>query len=110
MVQAKCILFAWDSVGCRSYEPGKGKLEGGLYEIDPESQLAELTTAKGDYIFQWEGHEKKAGFKPKLVVEPRPQEQDAPERPKRTMSDALKKKMAAGRAARKAAREASVAA
>jgi hypothetical protein len=83
-------------------------LPDGCYEIDADSQLSTLTTIRGLWLFQYPGHEGKATEKPKLVVSQAVAQ--TTERPKRTMSDALKKKMAAGRAARKAAREASVAA
>lgn len=62
LVQAKCIQFAWDSPTSTGYHPDAGPLPGGLYEIDTDSQLATLTTLRGDWIFQYPGHE---GRKPK---------------------------------------------
>lgn len=53
-VQARCIAKAWDSKACIMYEPGKGPLPGGLYEIDRDSQLATLKTPTGRYIFEFD--------------------------------------------------------
>ncbi|HME56820.1 MAG TPA: hypothetical protein VKF63_00660 [Terracidiphilus sp.] len=53
-VQAKCIAEAWDSTACTMYEPGKGPLPGGLYEIDRDSQLATLKTPTGKYVFEFD--------------------------------------------------------
>ena len=103
-VAAKCILFAWDSVQCRRYEPGKGPLEDGLYEIDSEGELAALTTAKGEYVFQWPGHEGKTSLKPVpvRVAEPAkvPEPQEAAPAPRgRPMTEEHKAKLKAGREA-----------
>lgn len=57
LVSAKCIMFAWDSGTCQRYEPGKGPLEDGNYEIDTGSRLAELTVGtSGEWVFQYPGH------------------------------------------------------
>lgn len=67
-VVAKCLAFAWDSVECKGYEPNRGPLPDGCYEIDADSQLSTLTTIRGLWLFQYPGHEGKATEKPKLVV------------------------------------------
>lgn len=57
MVQAKCILAAWDSTNCVQYTPGQGPLPGGLYEIDREGPLAKLKiSGKKDamYVFEFD--------------------------------------------------------
>ena len=57
MVEAKCIMPAWDSINCVQYIPGQGPLPGGLYKIDRESDLAKLKTAggaKGKYVFDFD--------------------------------------------------------
>lgn len=61
MVTAKCLAFAWDSVACRGYD---ASVE---YEIDADSQLATLTTIRGDWMFQYPGHEGRAPDKEKVV-------------------------------------------
>jgi DNA gyrase subunit A len=53
-VQARCIERAWDSVAAVMYEPGKGPLPGGLYEIDPYGQLATLKTSSGKDLFEFD--------------------------------------------------------
>jgi hypothetical protein len=68
LVVAKCLAFAWDSVACKGYEPDKGPLPGGLYEIDADSQLSTLTTIRKDWLFQYPGHEGKASVKGKEAV------------------------------------------
>jgi len=71
LVKAKCLVSAWDGIACGLYVPGKGPLEGGLYEIDSDwEHLNKMTTPTGDYVFQYPGHEGKApGFdkKPQAV-------------------------------------------
>jgi hypothetical protein len=59
LVHAKCLSFAWDSITATAYYPNAGPLPGGLYEIDSESQLATLTTIRGEWLFQYPGHEGK---------------------------------------------------
>ena len=66
IVAAKCILFAWD--GAYRYEPGKGSLPDGLFEIDSNNEvLNRMTTPRGEYVFQYPGHEGKAPVKPETV-------------------------------------------
>ena len=65
IVAAKCILFAWD--GAYRYEPGKGSLPDGLFEIDSDNEvLNRMTTPRGEYVFQYSGHEGRAP-KPETV-------------------------------------------
>jgi hypothetical protein len=56
-VVAKCLAFAWDSQASKAYNPDAGPLPDGLYEIDTDSQLATLKTLRGDWLFQYPGHE-----------------------------------------------------
>jgi hypothetical protein len=67
LVHAKCLAFAWDSQASKSYNPDAGPLPDGLYEIDTDSQLATLTTLRGEWLFQYPGHEGKV---PKPEDEP----------------------------------------
>ena len=60
LVHAKCLAFAWDSQASKAYNPDAGPLPDGLYEIDTDSQLATLKTIRGDWIFQYPGHEGRA--------------------------------------------------
>jgi hypothetical protein len=60
LVHAKCIQFAWDSANSKAYHPDGGPLTGGLYEIEEDSQLTTLKTIRGDWIFQYPGHEGRA--------------------------------------------------
>jgi hypothetical protein len=104
IVHAKCLAFAWDSLASKAYNPDAGPLPDGLYEIDTDSQLATLTTIRGDWLFQYPGHEGRApkpGDKPveavatatiKEVVEPMTAERKAQ----------LAAALAKGRAAKKA--------
>jgi hypothetical protein len=116
LVHAKCLAFAWDSQASKAYNPDAGPLPGGLYEIDTDSQLTTLTTIRGEWLFQYPGHEgkaPKAGDKPvvvpadtatiKEVVEAKPAPSKIDKRHQK-MSDAHKKAMIAGRAAKKAER------
>lgn len=41
-VTAKCLFPTWASNECCMYEPGMGPLPGGLYEIERDSDLAEM--------------------------------------------------------------------
>ena len=59
-VAAKCLAFAWDSQASKAYYPNAGPLPDGLYEIDTDSQLATLKTIRGDWLFQYPGHEGRA--------------------------------------------------
>ena len=59
-VVAKCLAFAWDSLAKKAYNPDAGPLPDGLYEIDTDSQLATLKTLRGDWQFQYPGHEGRA--------------------------------------------------
>jgi hypothetical protein len=71
LVHAKCLAFAWDSLASKAYNPDAGPLPDGLYEIDTDSQLATLTTIRGDWLFQYPGHEGRApkpGDKPVEAV------------------------------------------
>ena len=70
IVHAKCLAFAWDSLASKAYNPDAGPLPDGLYEIDTDSQLATLKTLRGDWIFQYPGHEgrPKPGDKPVAAV------------------------------------------
>lgn len=54
MVQAKCIMDAWDSVLCIPYKAGKGPLPEGLYEIDRHGPLAALKTPRNKYVFEFD--------------------------------------------------------
>lgn len=54
MVEAKCIMPAWDSVACMSFTPGQGPLPEGLYKIDRSGPLAELKTPRGKYVFEFD--------------------------------------------------------
>jgi hypothetical protein len=67
LVRAKCLQFAWDSTNSKAYHPDGGPLPDGLYEIDEDSQLTTLKTIRGDWIFQYPGHEGKA---PKTETDP----------------------------------------
>jgi hypothetical protein len=114
-VVAKCLAFAWDSQASKAYSPDAGPLPDGLYEIDTESQLATLTKLRGDWLFQYPGHEGRApkpGDKPveavatatiKEVVEAKAVKTDKRKVP---MTAARKAQLAAalakGRAAKKA--------
>jgi hypothetical protein len=60
LVHAKCLAFAWDSLASKAYNPDAGPLPDGLYEIDTDSQLATLKTIRGDWLFQYPGHEGRA--------------------------------------------------
>ncbi len=115
LVHAKCLAFAWDSQACKAYNPDAGPLPDGLYEIDTDSQLATLTTLRGDWLFQYPGHEGRAP-KPednpvvavatatiKEVVESKPVKTDkrkVPMTPERKAQ--LAAALAKGRAAKKA--------
>jgi len=105
-VEARCIMFAWDSVECRRYEPNKGPLDG-LYEIDTDSQLANLTTGKDDYVFQWPGHERKGSHVPepvKVSAPAAPVAEAKVDGRKGPMSEERKAKMAASLAAAREAK------
>ena len=68
---AKCLAFAWDSQASKAYNPNAGPLPDGHYEIDTDSQLATLKTIRGDWLFQYPGHEGRApkpGDKPVAAV------------------------------------------
>lgn len=120
LVHAKCLEFAWDSTACKAYNPNAGPLPGGLWEIDTESQLATLTTLRGEWRFQYPGHEgrvPKPEDKPvesvatatiKEIVEAKA-ENVKPDKRRKKMSAEHKAKMIAGRAASKAARMARLA-
>jgi hypothetical protein len=104
MVVAQCLASAWDSVACRTYEPGQGPLPDGLYEIDADSQLSTLVTIRGMWLFQYPGHEGKGFQKPRVEpVAPQvpPIEAKADKR-KQPMTDEHKAKMLAARKAKKA--------
>ena len=113
LVHAKCLAFAWDSQASKAYNPDAGPLPDGLYEIDTDSQLATLKTLRGDWLFQYPGHEGRApkpGDEPvvatatvKEVVEAKAAPSKIDKRHQK-MSDAHKKAMIAGRAAKKAER------
>lgn len=71
LVHAKCLAFAWDSQASKAYNPDAGPLPDGLYEIDTDSQLATLKTIRGDWLFQYPGHEGRApkpGDEPVVAV------------------------------------------
>jgi hypothetical protein len=71
LVHAKCLAFAWDSQASKAYNPDAGPLPDGLYEIDTDSQLATLKTLRGDWLFQYPGHEGRApkpGDEPVVAV------------------------------------------
>jgi hypothetical protein len=115
LVHAKCLAFAWDSQASKAYNPDAGPLPDGLYEIDTDSQLATLTTLRGEWLFQYPGHEGKVP-KPedepvvsvatatiKEVVEAKPVKTDkrkVPMTPERKAQ--LAAALAKGRAAKKA--------
>ena len=50
-VQAKCIISAWDNPVL--YQPGRGPLEGGLYEIEHDGQLAGMKS-NGRWVFEFD--------------------------------------------------------
>jgi hypothetical protein len=112
IVHAKCLAFAWDSLASKAYNPDAGPLPDGLYEIDTDSQLATLTTIRGDWLFQYPGHEGRApkpGDKPveavatatiKEVVEAKPDKRKVPMTAERKAQ--LAAALAKGRAAKKA--------
>jgi hypothetical protein len=114
IVQAACLAVAWDSIACKRYEPGMGPLADGRYEIDTDSQLVTLTTIRGEWVFQYPGHEGKDpnyDIKRKAIiargevaVPAAVASESVPvsEKPKQKMTEAHKKKMADGRARRKA--------
>ena len=120
LVHAKCLAFAWDSLASKAYNPDAGPLPDGLYEIDTDSQLATLKTLRGDWLFQYPGHEGRApkpGDEPvvatatvKEVVEPKIDKRKLKKGP---MSEERKAQLAAalakGRAAKKARLEAAAA-
>jgi hypothetical protein len=116
LVEARCLITAWDGIACDLYVPGKGPLEGGLFQIDSDwEHLNKMVTPTGDYVFQYPGHAGKApkeGAKPVVAVKPPEpvalphsdtviQERVSGSRG-RPLSEAHKAKLAAGRAARKA--------
>ena len=119
IVQAKCLAFAWDRLATKAYTADGGPLPGGLYEIDTDSQLATLTTIRGDWLFQYPGHEGRAPGKAKPVpvstatvkeiVEAKAETAKTDKR-KGKLSEAHKAAMIAGRAAKKAERLARLAA
>lgn len=48
MVEAKCIMDAWDSPACMPYKQGQ------TYEIDREGPLAKLKTPRGNPVFEFD--------------------------------------------------------
>jgi hypothetical protein len=112
LVHAKCLAFAWDSQAGKAYNPDAGPLPDGLYEIDTDSQLATLKTLRGDWLFQYPGHEgrPKPEDKPvaatatiKEVVEAKPVKPDKRKVPMTAERKAkLAVSLAKGRAAKKA--------
>jgi hypothetical protein len=120
LVHAKCLAFAWDSLASKAYSPDAGPLPDGLYEIDTDSQLATLKTIRGDWLFQYPGHEGKPKPEDKPVAVPASTatikeiveakaENVKPDKRRKKMSAEHKAKMIAGRAASKAARMARLA-
>jgi hypothetical protein len=107
-VAATCIMRAWESNANLPFDPGMGPLPGGQYEIDSEGILATLTTPAGLWVFQYPGHEGKdpafVGRSGKATPAPAVAQAAAPvpEKTKQKMTEAHKKKMADGRARRKA--------
>lgn len=53
LVKARCVTPAWDSVGAVMYEPGRGPLPEGLYEIDRDGPLARLKLGS-TYVFDFD--------------------------------------------------------
>ena len=125
LVAAKCLAEAWGPMAgttqCAKYYPNRGPLEGGLYEIETGTALDNLTVpgTNGLWLFQYPGHEgvdpefqqKKERERRKYEQKQRQQEVETPQavaeqpKPKKVLSEAQKKKMADGRAKRKAARQ-----
>ena len=110
---AKCLAFAWDSQASKAYNPNAGPLPDGHYEIDTDSQLATLKTIRGDWLFQYPGHEgraPKSGDVPvvatatiKEIVEAKPVTTDKRKVPMTAERKAqLAVALAKGRAAKKA--------
>ncbi len=97
IVQAKCVMKAWDSKAAILYEPGE------TVEIDTEGQLATLTTPMGEYVFQYEGHVR-VPRKEVVSVPAKTPENKTPfaDKPKKKLSDEHKRKLIEGRAAKKA--------
>jgi hypothetical protein len=118
IVHAKCLAFAWDSQASKAYSPDAGPLPDGLYEIDTDSQLATLKTLRGDWLFQYPGHEGRApkpGDEPvmavatatvKEIVEAKPVK---PDKRKVPMTPERKAQLAAALAKGRAAKRARIA-
>jgi hypothetical protein len=133
LVQAKCLAQAWGPMAgtkqCAMYYPNRGPLPDGLYEIESGTALDNLTVpgTRGQWIFQYPGHEgkdpefeaKEARARQKYqerlawVVEKtvQPTVQTTVPTPERKhgnkgkkVSDAVKKKIRETRALKKAAR------
>lgn len=114
LVQAECLIRAWDSNEAVMYEPGMGPLPGGLYEIDTDNvALTSLIAVGGKWVFQYEGHTGGPGkTRPAVAVQPAVEAKPVDRRKikKGPMSAEqkakLKEAMAAARAAKRARLEA----
>jgi hypothetical protein len=89
LVHAKCLAFAWDSQASKAYNPDAGPLPDGLYEIDTDSQLATLKTLRGDWLFQYPGHEGRA---------PKPEDPKPEDKPVTAMATATIKEVVEAKA------------
>ena len=101
IVEAQCIGKAFDNLNSRAYFPGF------VQDYDTENEkLNSLTTNDGKWIFQYDGHRGGPARKQATTKAEVPQTiEAAPAKPKKTMSEAHKKKMAEGRARNKALKE-----
>ena len=60
-VQAKCVFPAWDNPFL--YQPGRGPLPDGLYEIEHDGPLAKMKDARGKWVFEFD----RQGMEPGLT-------------------------------------------
>jgi len=52
LVKAKCVFAAWEYPFL--YQPGKGPLPGGLYEIEHDGKLARMKDPRGKWVFEFD--------------------------------------------------------
>ncbi len=100
IVEAKCLMRAWDSLNARQYDPGLVP----DYDTDNEA-LNSLTTHMGEFVFQFPGHEGRPQTGKKKTISPVVEAETAKKPMSAERKQKLRDSLAKARAAKRAAQE-----